>query len=63
MLNANKTCKFHPIDVKNHAKTSLPGNYHINQWGVLYCVVAVMIHNYYNNTLWPESSVVIQLGP
>ena len=33
MLNSNKTCKLHPINAKNHAKTSLPGNYDINKWG------------------------------
>ena len=65
MFIANKTCKLHPINLKNHAKTSLPGNYYVNKWGVAYCVVAVMvmIHNYYNNTPRPESSVDIQPGP
>ena len=65
MLNANKLCLLYLINVKNQAKTSLPGNHYVNKWGVAYCVgaVMVMIHNYYNNTLQPETSVDIQLGP
>ena len=66
MFITNKTCKSHPINAKkNHAKMSLPVNYHVNKWGVAYCVVAVMvmIHDYYNNTLWLETLVDIKLHP
>ena len=34
MLNTNRTCKLFQINAKNHAKTSLPGNYHVNKWGL-----------------------------
>ena len=34
MLDANKTCKPHPINIKNHAKTSLTGNHYVNKWGM-----------------------------
>ena len=65
MLNTNKTYKLHQLNAKNHAKTSLPGNHCVNKWGVAYCVVAemVIIHEYYNITLWPETLVDIRLGP
>ena len=64
MLNTNKTYKLHQFNAKNHAKTSLPCNHCVNKWGVAYCVVAVMvmIHDYYNNTLRPETLADTWLG-
>ena len=65
MLNTNKTCQFHQIKMKNHAKTSLLGNYHVNKLGFAYCEVAVMvmINDYNNSAFWPDTLVDIRLCP